>query len=149
MTDLTISENTEVTLHFSLGLTNGDLVDSNFDAHPATFKVGDGNLLPGFEKRLMGLTVGDIEEFNVPPEDGFGQPNPNNIQMVKRSSFSNDVTLEEGLVLSFGDAAGGELPGVIRSFDDDEVSVDFNHPLAGRSIIFKVKIVDVKPSTKH
>jgi len=149
MVDMTVSENTEITLHFSLSLSTGDLVDSNFDAKPATFVYGDGSLLPGFEKKLIGLRIGDQEEFTVPPEAGFGQPNPNNIQVMKRSTFSDDVELAEGLMLSFSDAAGGELPGVVKSFDDNEVSIDFNHPLAGRNILFKVHILDIKPSTTH
>jgi len=149
MVDITVSENTEITLHFSLSLTNGELVDSNFDGAPATFTYGDGSLLPGFEKTLIGLREGDKEAFSVPPEAGFGQPNPNNVQVMKRSTFSNDVKLSKGLMLSFSDASGGELPGVVVEFDDDEVSVDFNHPLAGRNIIFKVHILSIKPSATH
>ena len=149
MSDITISEHTKVTLYFSLSLSNGDVIDSNFEKEPATFVVGDGNLLPGFEKQLMGLKVDDEREFLVPPELGFGQPNPNNVQVMKRSSFSEDLELSEGLMLSFADAAGGEMPGMVKSFDDEEVSIDFNHPLAGRTITFKVQVVYITPSTTH
>lgn len=139
-----ISESSQVTLHFSLELESGDLVDSNFGRDPATFSMGDGSLLPGFEKRLIGLSVGDKKSFVIPQEDSFGAGNPNNIQQFKRSTFSPDMELAEGLIMSFADANGGELPGVIKAFDDVNVTVDFNHPLAGSEITFTVEIHDVK-----
>jgi FKBP-type peptidyl-prolyl cis-trans isomerase SlpA len=74
MTDTRIGQNTEVTLHFALHLENGDTVDSTFDKAPATFKVGDGNLLPGFEAALFGFKAGDKRTVVVAPENAFGQP---------------------------------------------------------------------------
>lgn len=139
-----ISDKSQVTLHFSLELENGDLVDSTFGRKPATFTMGDGSLLPGFEKCLQGLTAGEKKSFVIPQEDGFGASNPSNMQQFKRSTFADDVELSEGLMMSFADANGGELPGVISAFDDQFVTVDFNHPLAGKQITFTVEIHDVK-----
>ncbi len=141
---MNISEKSQVTLHFSLELENGDLVDSTFGKAPATFTMGEGTLLPGFEKCLMGLSAGDKKSFIIPQEEGFGAPNPSNIQQFKRSTFSSDVELTQGLMMSFADANGGELPGVITAFDDAMVTVDFNHPLAGSAITFTVEIHDVQ-----
>jgi len=143
MSELAIAQDTRVTLHFSLRLENGDVVDSTFDNKPATFTVGDGSLLPGFERKLIGLTKGAREKFVVLPEEAFGQPNPNNVQYFKRSQFDPALELHEGLVISFADAAKSELPGVVSRFDNEEVVVDFNHPLAGRTITFEVDILDV------
>jgi FKBP-type peptidyl-prolyl cis-trans isomerase SlpA len=145
MSSLSVAPATRVTLHFSLGLDSGELVDSTFDGKPATFKVGDGNLLPGFERRLFGLQAGQRCEFRIPPEDAFGQPNPANVQRFARSLFAG-TELAEGLVISFADAQQSELPGVVKAFDDDEVVVDFNHPLAGLTLLFTVEIVDVQPA---
>lgn len=139
-----IKPDSKVTLHFSLALENGDLVDSTFGSKPATFTMGDGSLLPGFEKHLLGLPVGAKQDFLIPQQDGFGARNPQNIQFFKRSVFAPEVELTEGLVVSFADAAGGELPGVIKSIGASEVEVDFNHPLAGHAITFTVEIIDVK-----
>lgn len=139
-----ISADSKVTLHFELKFENGDIIDSNFEKDPATFAIGDGSLLPGFEKKLLGLTASEQATFTVPPEDGFGQPNPNNVQSFQRDTFADDMDLQEGLVISFADASQSELPGVIKSVDDDVVIVDFNHPLAGESIVFDVKIVAVE-----
>ncbi|MGS2723764.1 FKBP-type peptidyl-prolyl cis-trans isomerase [Porticoccus sp. GXU_MW_L64] len=138
-----IGEGTTVTLHFSLSLDDGQLVDSNFDAEPATFTVGDGSLLPGFEQSLFGLKAAEKRQFTVAPENGFGQPNPNNIQQVGRASFAADTQLETGLVMTFLDANKVEVPGVVTGFDEKTVTVDFNHPLAGRTILFDVHILSV------
>jgi FKBP-type peptidyl-prolyl cis-trans isomerases 2 len=147
--ELTIGLDTQVELHFSLKLENGDVVDSNFDSSPATFVVGDGNLLPGFELSLFGLVAGDKAERIILPENAFGLPNENNIQVVDRTRFSKEFELSEGLVVTFADASGGEVPGVVRSFDDDKVTIDFNHPLSGKTILFQVQILNVMPATSH
>ena len=149
MTLLPIGEGTQVTLHFALKLKGGEVVDSTFEGDPATFVVGDGNLLEGFEQSLFGLTEGSKETFTISPEKAFGQVNPNNRQEFARYDFGNDVELQEGLVLAFADAQNTETPGVILAYDDDSVTVDFNHPLAGKNIYFQVEIIAVTPATKH
>jgi FKBP-type peptidyl-prolyl cis-trans isomerase SlpA len=145
MTALAVGPNTQVTLHFALRLEQGEIVDSTFERAPASFVVGDGSLLPSFERKLFGLSKGRRETFQVLPEEAFGQPNPANVQNFKRSQFAADMELHEGLIISFADASKAELPGVVKRFDADTVVVDFNHPLAGRTIEFEVEIVDVQP----
>jgi FKBP-type peptidyl-prolyl cis-trans isomerase SlpA len=149
MRELAIGPGTKITLHFALQLDNGDMVDSNFERAPATFTVGDGNLLPGFEKALFGMLEGEHKTVVIKPEDGFGQRNPNNIQEIARSQFSPDLELSEGLMLSFADAQKTELPGVVQRYDDEVVVVDFNHPLAGRNILFEVAIIKIEPVQVH
>jgi FKBP-type peptidyl-prolyl cis-trans isomerase SlpA len=151
MTDFNVpvSEGTRVFLNFSVSLEDGSEVDTNFGADPVDFAIGEGSLLPGFERRIFGMLAGDRQMFEVPPEDAFGQPNENNVQRVPLEQFDEDIELEIGLVFSFADAAGGELPGMIISFDDEEVTIDFNHPLAGRTILFDVLIHRVEPAELH
>jgi|TARA_B110000977_G_scaffold91395_1_gene121289 FKBP-type peptidyl-prolyl cis-trans isomerase SlpA len=147
MMKLEVELGTKVTLHFALVLEDGDVIDSNFETAPATFTVGDGNLLPGFESTLIGLENGDEREFTIPPEEAFGQHNPQNVQRVDRSNFDQQE-LEVGAMFSFQNG-DGELPGVIIEFEDEEILVDFNHPLAGKNIIFQVKIMDIAPQSLH
>lgn len=143
MTEQRIGPDKEVTLHFALKLANGDVVDSTFDKQPATFKVGDGNLLPGFEAALYGFKAGDKRSLQIEPENAFGQPNPQNVQVMPRAQFS-DMELSEGLLIIFKDAANTELPGVVKTFDEQQVTIDFNHPLAGKTLSFDVEIVEVR-----
>lgn len=138
-----ISLGSVVTLHFSLALTDGSVIDSNFDKAPATFTVGDGSLLPGFETALLGLRPGDHHVVEISPQHAFGEGHPGNVQRLKRNQFPSDLPLQKGLVVSFADAAKGEMPGVIVATNSEQVTVDFNHPLAGKPIVFSVEIVAV------
>lgn len=134
-----IGPGTKVQLTFSLSLENGDQIDSTGDK-PAEFTVGDGSLLPGFENALFGMQAGDEGSIRLEPDAAFGEPNEENIQRIKRDSFQTNMALTEGLMMSFSDAQNTELPGVIVAIDDQYVEVDFNHPLAGKAIIFDVAI---------
>jgi FKBP-type peptidyl-prolyl cis-trans isomerase SlpA len=148
---IAIKENTRVTLNFSLKLASGDVIDSNFDKPPVSFTVGDGNLLEGFEKSLFGMVVGEKSSCVIAAEFAFGVGNPDNIQRFRRHEIESmleggDATLEPGLVLSFADAAKGELAGVVDSVETEAVFVNFNHPLADKDITFDVHIVEVVPA---
>ena len=143
MTNPVITAGSKVTMHFALRLESGEVVDSTFTGKPASFVVGDGNLPDAFEALLHGMKEGDAETFTVLPEQSFGQPNPQNVQELPRSQFDSEMALSEGLVVSFADKSGSELPGVVTAFDDERVTIDFNHPLAGKDLLFQVEILEV------
>ena len=143
-----IDASARVTLHFALRLSDGSEIDSNFAAEPAVFSMGDGSLLPGFERQLLGCRSGERKTVSLCADDAFGSYNTENVQSFRRSEIERSVSeaelsLEPGVVLSFTDKARGELPGVVQSIEADSVQVDFNHPLAGRDIEFEFLIVEV------
>ncbi len=142
MSKTPIGPGTRVTLHFRLSLATGEEIDSTGDS-PADFDVGDGRLPPGFEQALFGLCAGDERVMPIPAAQAFGPWNEENVQQIKRNLFDPSIELEAGLVVSFADVQQTELPGVVGSFDDEVVEVDFNHPLAGRDVTFEVEILDV------
>lgn len=144
-----VGEGTRVFLNFSVSLEDGSEVDTNFGGDSVSFVVGDGSLLPGFERRLFGMSPGERRMFVVPPEDAFGQPNEGNVQKLPRAQFDDEPELEIGLVYSFAEPGGGEVPGMIIAFDAQAVTVDFNHPLSGRTILFDVLIHRVEPAELH
>lgn len=146
-----IGPGARVTLHFSLALTDGTEIDSNYDREPASFVMGDGSLLPGFEAALTGHVPGDSVRVRLPQEQAFGAVNPDNVQTFARDRFarlidSSPDPVEPGTVLAFADGAGNDIPGVVQSIDDTLMVVDFNHPLAGREIDFSADIVAVIPA---
>lgn len=146
--DLAIEERSLVSLHFSLSLSNGDVIDSNFSRQPASFRLGDGSMLPGFEAQLLGLKAGDEIESVLQPEQAFGEINPENMHRFPIAKFKNMlenelIATEVGTVVSFKDAGGFDLPGVVASISDATIVVDFNHPLAGKKILFKASIKTV------
>lgn len=142
-----IHENSRVKLNFALRLEDGKVVDSTFERSPAELTIGDGNLPEGFEKHLFGMAAGDKRTVRVEPEDAFGQVNPGNIQSFKIEQFAQAGDIEPGMMMSFQDASGAELPGVISEIGEERVTVDFNHPLAGKSLDFEVEIIEVGAAT--
>jgi FKBP-type peptidyl-prolyl cis-trans isomerase SlpA len=139
--DRRVSEDCRVELHFSLSLENGEEIDTTRRGNPATFEFGDGSLLPGFEAALVGLRAGDDVRIVLEPDAAFGHTREENVQSIERQRFAG-LSLEPGLLVSFA-GPGGELPGVVRIVGDDKVEVDFNHPLAGRRIVFEVTILEI------
>ena len=137
-----ITSESRVTLHFSLALANGDEIDSTRGGDPATFEMGDGSLLPGFERALLGLEVGDDAQLIIEPDRAFGVHREENVHRLAIDKFA-DLQLEPGLMVSFA-APDGELPGVVLEINPPWVVIDFNHPLAGRVITFAVSILFVE-----
>jgi len=133
-----------ITLNFAVRLMDGTELDSTFGREPASFVWGDESLLPGFERALLGLKAGDKRSVYIEAENGFGAYNPDNVQQFRSDEFDDAVELSVGVVVNFRDAAGAELPGVITLMEDDWVTVDFNHPLAGRDLTFEVEIIAVE-----
>lgn len=138
-----VAEGRRVRLHFSLKLADGSVIDETRGGDPAEFVVGDGNLLPGFEAALLGAEAGEQRLVVLPPEHAFGEPNPENIRRMPRSAFAG-MTLEPGTIVSFAEPSGSELPGVVKRIGPESVEVDFNHPLAGREILFEATIIAVE-----
>lgn len=135
-----------VTLHLSLSLEDGHVAESTFNDEPLTFTMGDGTLVRGLELGLYGLRPGDSQRLMLHPEQAFGLRDPDKVHHLPRADFGAEIELEPGLIVGFEAAGGEELPGTVISMDADYVAVDFNHPLAGRNIIFDVEIIDVLPA---
>ena len=135
---------TRITLHFAVRLMDGTEMDSTFGGEPASFSWGDESLLPGFERALLGLRAGDRRSVYLDAESGFGDHNEQNVLQYRRDTFADQSKLEVGLVMGFTDASGSEVPGMVAALDEEWVTVDFNHPLAGRDLTFEVEIIKVE-----
>lgn len=132
-----------ITLHFAVRLMDGTEIDSTFAGEPASFSWGDESLLPGFERAILGLKAGDRRSMVIEASQGFGLRNEENVQHFRADQFADDADLSPGVVMQFADASQAELPGVITAVEGEWVTVDFNHPLAGRDLTFEVEIIDV------
>ncbi len=138
-----------VTMHFDVRLKDGSVAEStrNIGA-PMTFQVGhDDFFSEKLEQQLLGLNIGAKPKIMLMPEDAFGPAHPANIYQVPRAQFKGELAnqLEVGLIINFTQLDGRDIPGVIRELDAHEVTVDFNHPLAGQVVLFDIEIIDVKP----
>jgi len=138
-----IQAGSKVTMHFSLTLEDGTVAEDSFDSEPLEFIMGDGSLNEGLELGLYGMKAGEEETLSMTPEQTFGFHDPENLHEMLRSEFDADMDLAEGMIIGFTTPAGDEVPGIIREVSDKLVIVDFNHPLAGHELLYRVKILDV------
>ena len=141
-----ISPESTVTLHLSLGLEDGTVAESTFEDEPLTFIMGDGTLVEGLELGLYGLQAGANQRLVLEPEQAFGVHDPAKLHQLPRPEFPTELALEPGIIIGFDTPSGEELPGTIISLTDETVEVDFNHPLAGRVVVFEVEIIAVVPA---
>lgn len=137
-----IHHGSEVTLHFSLTLPNGNIIDQTPSNQPATLVIGDGSLPSSFEQVLFGMNAGEQRSVLMPPEAAFGHTNPNSIQVLPRQYFDASTTLTAGM-MTFNDVANSEIIGVIQQSTEHEVTVNFNHPLAGQALQFSIEIITI------
>lgn len=140
-----IDSQSKISIHFDIRLKDGSIADSTRNVKkPMTFTLGEGVFSEKLERDLLGLKVGDKKKIMLLPDDAFGQPHPASIFQVPKNKFASlQEPLEVGLIIEFGQADGTLRPGIITAITDEEVTVDFNHPLAGQVVLFDIEIVAI------
>lgn len=139
-----IQQGDEVVLHCSITLEDGTVAESTFDDEPIRIIMGDDSVLvEGLQLALYGLKVGDRESILVGPENAFGLPDDAAIQEMPRSDFPDSMKLEEGQIIAFTTPDGGEIPGAVKAIHENNITVDFNHPLAGHQLKFEAEILEI------
>ncbi|NMG30345.1 FKBP-type peptidyl-prolyl cis-trans isomerase [Aromatoleum evansii] len=138
----TVQPNSLVTLHYRIALENGQPLISTFEGTPATLQLGCGDLLPSLERVLEGLEVGTHQQFTLAPEQAFGPYNPELVEHVKREHMPEEE-IEPMTIMEFGAPDGTRYSGLVREIDAVRAIVDFNHPLAGKTIRFEVEVIGV------
>jgi len=138
-----------VVLHLSIALEDGTEAISTFGEEPVSVTIGDGTLQPGLELALYGLRAGDTQTINLLAEQAFGLRDTNLIQYMPMTEFEAAFTPEVGQIVAFSLPNGEEAPGMVIAVDEGRVEVDFNHPLAGHEITFKVEIISVEPAPEE
>jgi FKBP-type peptidyl-prolyl cis-trans isomerase SlyD len=139
-----ITDNKVVSVHYTGTLPeNGETFDSSEGRDPLTFLVGHKNMIPGFERELMGTKVGDKVEFTLSAEEAYGEYNPDAIQEVPADMFG-EITPEVGMTLE-----SDMGPFRVTVVNEGSVTVDFNHALAGKSLTFNVEVVDIKDASEE
>jgi FKBP-type peptidyl-prolyl cis-trans isomerase SlyD len=121
----------------------GKVVDSSQAKGPLEYTQGDGKLIPGLTKQLEGMKQGDEKIIEVKPEEAYGNPDPAGIKEIPLSSMPADIKPEVGLILQMQDKSGQSFPAKITEIKKDSIVIDLNHPLAGKTLTFKVKIVSI------
>lgn len=143
----TVTPNAYLTLHYRLATLGGEDILSTFNERPATLQLGIGQLAPELEASLMGLEEGSHTTQELAPEKAFGPRNPELIQKVSLATLKENSAFGEqyviGDLVEFAAPAGGKFAGILRALDDDGALFDFNHPLAGQTVLFETKIIGI------
>lgn len=133
-----------LTLHYQLVAEGGPVLVNTFDASPATFQMGCGELAPPLEACLMTMSVGQKEQFTLPPERAFGPYNPALVQRIARADLpANSDELKLHDEVGIPGPAGARITGRVMQIDNETVLLDFNHPLAGQTLRFEAEVVGI------
>ncbi|WP_036169616.1 peptidylprolyl isomerase [Massilia sp. 9096] len=142
-----VTESAYLTLHYRLADADGNDIVTTFGSTPATLMLGQGQLAPALEQRLLGLEEGTHTTFELGPEEGFGPRNPELIQTVSKKMLDEnselDADYQVGDLVDFAAPGGGRFAGVLRELRADSAVFDFNHPLAGQALKFEVQLISV------
>ncbi len=147
-TNPTVQDGLVVSLEYTLRRENGDVIDASQDQDPLEFLQGQGQIVPGLEKALYGMSIDEEKSVVVPPEQGYGQRLDHAFQMLPHDVFPEDMPLAPGLALHLRDNLGRVVQAHVAEVRPDGVLLDLNHPLAGMTLHFDVKVVDLRPATE-
>jgi FKBP-type peptidyl-prolyl cis-trans isomerase SlpA len=132
-----------VLLHYRLATPEGVEIFSTFDDDPESFVIGEGDLAENLERCVIGMAEGERRAFHLNPAEAFGENDPGMVRELAREDFPAKFPLIEGSLVEFEMPDGRTVTGAVRSWTDDQVTVDFNHPLCGRPLVFEVEIVEI------
>ncbi|MEN8128162.1 MAG: peptidylprolyl isomerase [Planctomycetota bacterium] len=135
-----------VKVHYTGKLNNSDVFDSSVDADPLQFTTGQKQMIPAFEEAILDMEPGEKKTFKIPADGAYGQRRNDMIQTVKRSMFSDEIELKVGMQLTAEDPDGQPFVVTVATFDDENVTLDGNHPLAGEDLTFDVELVEIAAS---
>ena len=141
---LLVTDDHLVTLGYILRLDNGEVFERSEDKEPLQFIQGQGHIIPGLENALYGMRIGEEKDVVIAPGDGYGEYDQEDLGVMPREAFPDDLELKEGMGLRLREGESGEaFTAYVAQLSDDDVVLDFNHPLAGTTLYFQVRILEI------
>ncbi len=141
-----VGDNDVVSLEYTLTV-DGEIIDSSEGHGPIEYIQGQGHIIPGLEKAVAGMAVGESKEVAISPAEGYGEEDPNAFVEVPKSEFPPNIPLEVGTPLQLRDAQGQVFDAYIAEVKENSAVLNFNHPLAGKTLNFSVKVVGIREAT--
>jgi FKBP-type peptidyl-prolyl cis-trans isomerase SlyD len=146
MTKDSVQDGVVVSMEYTLRV-DGEVIDSSEGQEPLQFLTGYGNIIPGLEREMMGMKVGESKDVVVLPAEGYGEYDDEAFMDVPRNEFPKDMAVEDGLELTVRDDQGHSRYARVDGVENDTVRLNFNHPLAGDELHFNVKVVNLREPT--
>jgi FKBP-type peptidyl-prolyl cis-trans isomerase 2 len=137
-----VKEGDTVKVHYTGSLKNGEVFDSSKDKEPLEFTLGEGQLIPGFEKAVIGMAIGDSASIDIPSEEAYGEEREDLIINVPKDQLPDDVKPQVGMQLQVNQGNGQPIPVRIKEVGEEELTLDANHPLAGKDLSFEIELVE-------
>ncbi len=131
-----------VKVHYTGKLENGEVFDTSDNREPLEFVIGEGNVIPGFEKGIAGMDVGESRSITIPPEEAYGTRQEEFVVKVERGEFPENITPAVGLQLQMMQPNGESINVIVTDLTEDIVTIDANHLLAGQTLFFDVELVE-------
>lgn len=144
-----MNPNQVITIQFNLKDEEGNIIDASYDNEPLSFISGHGHILPKLEEEIETMLLNTQRTFVLTPDDAYGSHSQEKVQSVKRMNFPSDMELESGMFFTAKMPEGHDATFFIENIDDDDIIINFNHPLAGMTLTFEVELVDVRPATEQ
>lgn len=138
-----VNEGDTVKVHYTGKLEDDSVFDSSVDREPIEFTIGKGQLIPGFEDAVVGMEPGDKKSVKIPVDKAYGPHRDDMVVKVNKSEFPNDVDPEVGQQLQVSQSNGQTFNVVVTGIEDENVTLDANHPLAGKDLIFDIELIDI------
>ena len=140
----TVQNGSTVTLHYKGTLDDGSEFDNTYQREPLIVKTGEGNLIPGFEAALVGMTEGETKTFTIECSEAYGDRNPEAKTVMEKKHFPEDYPIEEGMVIPLMSSEGNHVMATVTEITDTEVTADLNHPLAGQDLTFEIELLTIE-----
>ncbi len=142
-----VKENNTVKVNYTGKLSDGQVFDTSEGKEPIEFTLGQGQLIPGFEKGLIDMELNEKKTITVAKDEAYGDVNKDLIQEVKKTELPQDMTPEVGMGLVSKSPDGQEMNLMVVEAKDETIAIDGNHPLAGKDLVFDLEVLEIKETT--
>jgi FKBP-type peptidyl-prolyl cis-trans isomerase 2 len=139
-----ITKGNKVTLEYEGKLDNGDIFDSSKGREPLSFIAGHKQVIAGFDEAVMGMKVGEEKEFHIDSKNAYGEPKKELMREIPKAAIKADQEMKPGMIIAMATPDGHQIPLLIKEVKKDTIILDMNHPLAGKNLNFKIKILEIK-----
>lgn len=146
---LKAKEGDSVKVHYTGTFQDGNVFDSSLGGEPLEFALGKGQMIPGFEKAILGMQIGEDKKVTIPSNEAYGEVNEEMFFTINRTEIPDEVKPEVGMRLNAQTGQGQSIQVFIKDFDNQTVTLDANHPLAGKDLNFEIKLVEITPSEEN
>lgn len=144
-----VEEGKYVAIHYVGKHADGEIFDSCTDNPPFEFQAGAGMVIPGLDDAVIGMKINDEKDIVIEPESGYGEYDEEMVHSIPRSEVGDDFTPEVGMIVGVQMEDGMQIPATVTEITDDEILIDLNHPLAGKTLHFHIKVLEINEEPKY